>query len=81
MSNIQHLIENAMICLENKQDISEFLDDPLNKEMAETIGVGLGMFAEIAIYMRTTYIPLLLDDIIETYLQGRPWRKNGVEIE
>lgn len=75
MSNTQHLIENAMVCLERGVDKELYLHSPMYQKMAKTLGVPLETFWEIAEYMAYTYIPALMSDLLEVYHIGRPFNK------
>jgi hypothetical protein len=75
MTNVEHLIENAMVCLENGVDKDHYLHSPMYQKMAKTLGVPLDIFWEIAEYMTQTYIPTLMSDLLETYHIGRPFHK------
>lgn len=57
MSNIEHLIENALVNIENKYPHEDFFDAKHNIEMAKACNINLEDVYEMAIYVYYTYIP------------------------
>lgn len=55
MSNIQHLIENAITCLEENRDFDYFISMWQNKEMLKYVNASPEDIWEMAIYVITTY--------------------------
>ena len=55
MSNIEHLIENAIGCIEKKASYEDFIDTWYNKEMLKEVKATPEEIWEMAIYVCTTY--------------------------
>lgn len=55
MSNIEHLIENAITCLEKNRDYDYFRMMWQNAEMIKYVHASLEEIWEMAIYVVTTY--------------------------
>lgn len=55
MSNIEHLIENAITCIEKGVSYNDFKTSWYNKEMLKEVKASPMEIWEIAIYVCTTY--------------------------
>ena len=55
MSKIEHLIENAITCLEGNKDFDYFTTMWQNKEMLKYVNASPEEIWEMAIYVVTTY--------------------------
>ena len=65
MSNAEHLIENALCCIEEDKDFKFFKDMTVNKEMFKYIKATPEEIWDIAIYVYYTYKPYIESDLIE----------------
>ena len=55
MSNIEHLIENAIACLDENKSFEDFVSIPVNKTMIEMVKSPADEIWQIAIYVKYTY--------------------------
>lgn len=71
MSNIEHLLENAIIALENNVSLENWANNKINKNMLETTKTTKEEFWQMAQYVLYTYVPYekakLLDEIEKAY--------------
>ena len=67
MTSSEHLLENAIICLENKMDFEEFASRDINKMMSIDAEIALKRIWEMAQYVVYTLKPCWLDDIQDKY--------------
>ena len=65
MSNAEHLIENALGCLESGRDITWFKDMFVNKEMFKYVNATAEEIWDMAIYVYYTYRPCIESDLTE----------------
>ena len=65
MTNAEHLIDNAIGCLETGEDFEYFIKNPYNKFMAETININLQYVWEMAQYVFCSLKPVWEDEYKE----------------
>ena len=71
MTNAEHLIENAIMCLEKGNDYDAFVDAKHNREMSRVSGINLDDVWRMAQHVVYTLKPSWLwkkeDEMIEAY--------------
>jgi len=55
MSNVEHLIENAIVCMEENKSYDDFINADVNKRMLELVKSPPEEIWEMAIYVYYTY--------------------------
>jgi hypothetical protein len=65
MTVAEHLIENAIGCLEDKSGYESFVESPCNKAMAESININLQHIWEMAQHVYCSIKPLWEDEVKE----------------
>ena len=65
MTVAEHLIENAIGCLEDKSGYESFIESPCNKAMAESININLQHIWEMAQHVYCSIKPLWEDEVKE----------------
>ena len=63
MTNSEHLLENAIMCLENKVDFEEFANRDINKTMSTYANIALEQIWEMAQYVVYNLKPYWLEDV------------------
>ena len=67
MSNEEHLIENAVCCLERGQEYADFADAKHNRAMAEASRIDLGQVWRMAIYVVYTLKHEWVSDVVDYF--------------
>lgn len=67
MSNEEHLIENAVCCLERGQSYEDFANATHNKEMAEICRIDLIQVWLMAVYTVYTLKPEWVSDVVDYF--------------
>lgn len=57
MSNAEHLIENALVNIKNKDPHEYFFEARHNIEMAKACNISLDVVYDMAVYVYYTYMP------------------------
>lgn len=82
MSNEEHLIENAVFCIERGQNYEDFADAKHNREMAKWSKINLEQVWRMAIHVVCTLKESWVSDVVH-YFQGeelfRPDMKEYIE--
>lgn len=65
MSNCEHLIENAICCIERHGSFEDFCRSKVNKEMSKMEDVTLAQVWQMAIYVYYTYRPVYKNKIMK----------------
>ena len=65
MTNAEHLIDNAIERLECGKDFEDFVGCPINRVMAESIGINPRYVWEMARYVYCCIKPLWEDEVKE----------------
>ena len=65
MTIAEHLIENAIECLKKEIDFEDFIEQPNNKAMAESININLQHVWEMAQHVYCCVKALWEDDLME----------------
>ena len=71
MSNTEHLIENAIVCLEEKKSYEDFIDTDVNKRMFKLVKSPPEEIWDMAIYVYYTYRESIVwkteDELVKRY--------------
>ena len=67
MSNAEHLIENAVCCLERGQSYEDFADAKYNREMAEACRIDLIQVWLMAVYVVYNLKPHWVSDTVDYF--------------
>ena len=67
MSNEEHLIENAVCCLERGGEYEDFADAKHNREMAKMSGIDLRQVWSMAIYVIDTLKRKWVCDVVDYF--------------
>ena len=70
MTNAEHLIENAICCIENGETYEDFSGAWYNKVMAEENNIDLDQVFQMAIYIVYTVKQIWVSDTV-AYFQNR----------
>mgnify|MGYP007038269408 CR=1 FL=1 len=75
MSNVEHLIENAIDCLDRGQSFEDFLSYKFNKDMLKMVKSPAEEIWEMAIYVKYTH-----DESLKWELEEEIEKKYGYPI-
>lgn len=64
MSNIEHLIENAIIAVESDYSFEQWASAPINKQIFQLVDIHPFDIWQIAIYIVYDYKPNIISDTI-----------------
>ena len=67
MSNIEHLIENAITTIEENQTFKDFIGYNYNKMMLETVSASAEEIWEMALYVHYVYKSGIILDMVDKY--------------
>lgn len=65
MSYPEHLIENAIVCLEENKGLDYFLEQPYNREMLKHVSAKPTEIWDMAMYVYYSYVPWIKSKTID----------------